>query len=178
MSKISMVNVRQAQEWLENNEAMLVDVRAPEEYRAEHIQGAVLNPLAQFSTKRVRLERGERKVIFQCHSGKRAEMALKRYMDEHDGGNDEEYYCLEGSLQGWKAAGLPTEKGRSVMSLERQVMTITGGLTLLGAILAITVSPVWVWLSGFVGAGMLFAGLSGNCMLKMALMKLPMNKDA
>ncbi|HOO82787.1 MAG TPA: rhodanese-like domain-containing protein [Alphaproteobacteria bacterium] len=125
MSEIPIVGVQQAHEWLQNGEAVIFDVRDQGEYDEEHIPGAVLNPLSMFSVQNVEQICQNRKIIFQCKSGKRAQMALERYMKEGPCARGENHlFCLEGSLPGWKAAGLPTEKGRKVISLERQVMSV------------------------------------------------------
>ncbi|MCB1720387.1 MAG: rhodanese-like domain-containing protein [Alphaproteobacteria bacterium] len=178
MSEIPTVGAKQAHEWLENGKAVLFDVRDQAEYDEEHIPGAVLNPLSTFSVQNVEQSCENRKIIFQCKSGKRAQMALERYMKEGPCARSENHlFCLEGSLPGWKAAGFPTEKARKVISLERQVLSVAGAVALLGAVMAAFVSPGWIWLSAAMGAGLLFAGLTGNCVLKRFLMALPYNRS-
>jgi hypothetical protein len=46
----------------------------------------------------------------------------------------------------------------------------------LGAVLAALVSPWFIVLSGFVGAGLVFAGVTDTCMMAMLLSKLPYNR--
>ncbi len=175
MTDINYINVQTASGLLDRNEAIIVDVRDHNEFKEEHMTGAVLNPLSAFSATKLDDMRGDRKVIFYCKTGKRALMALDRYM--HEGLMDEELYILEGHLPAWKKAGLTIEKNSDVISLERQVMSITGSLILLGVLFSVLISPSWIWLSGFVGAGLLFAGLSGSCMLKRILMMMPFNQE-
>lgn len=47
--------------------------------------------------------------------------------------------------------------------LMRQVQIAAGALVLLGVILTQDTAPAWIALSAFVGAGLVFAGLSGFC---------------
>ncbi|MEY4161104.1 MAG: inner membrane protein YgaP, partial [Pseudomonadota bacterium] len=56
---------------------------------------------------------------------------------------------------------------------------ITAGLLILtGVVLGFMVSPAWFGLSGFVGAGLTFAGLSGTCGMARLLMLAPWNRRA
>ena len=58
----------------------------------------------------------------------------------------------------------------------RQVQIVAGGLVLLGVILSQAAAPGWIWLSGFVGAGMIFAGISGFCGMARLLAVMPWNR--
>ena len=57
----------------------------------------------------------------------------------------------------------------------RQVQIVAGSLAFAGALLAWLVSPWFIALSGFVGAGLVFAGVTDTCMMAMLLAKLPYN---
>jgi hypothetical protein len=37
-------------------------------------------------------------------------------------------------------------------------------------------APGWIWLSGFVGAGLIFAGISGFCGMARLLAAMPWNR--
>lgn len=52
-------------------EYLLVDVRQPEEYKAEHIPGAVLIPLVELEARQEELDRNK-KIITYCRSGRRS----------------------------------------------------------------------------------------------------------
>jgi hypothetical protein len=60
----------------------------------------------------------------------------------------------------------------------RQVQVVAGSLTLLGTFLGVTTSPWFLLLSGAVGAGQVFSGLSGTCGMGLLLAKLPWNRRA
>ncbi len=49
------------------------------------------------------------------------------------------------------------------MSVDRLVMAFAATLILLSLILSQTVSPLWLWLTAFVGANMLQASFTGFC---------------
>jgi hypothetical protein len=83
---------------------------------------------------------------------------------------------VEGGTQAWVEAGLPVNRGASkVMSLERQVRIAAGSLVLTGVLLSLFVHPYFIGLSGFVGAGLIFAGISDWCGMGLLLAKLPWN---
>ena len=63
------------------------------------------------------------------------------------------------------------------MSLERQVRIAAGSLVLTGAIHSL-VHPWWIGLSGFVGAGLMFAGITDTCGMGMVLARMPWNRVA
>ena len=86
-------------------------------------------------------------------------------------------YILEGGLDGWKKAGLPVVRdAKQPLELQRQVQIGAGSRILLGVILGSLVAPGWYALSGFVGAGLIMAGVSGFCGLARVLLVMPWNK--
>jgi rhodanese-related sulfurtransferase len=91
------------QEALRQHTIVLVDVREPPEFAAERIPGALLFPLSSFDPSALPAG-GERPVVLQCGVGKRSAMALAACAAA---GVDVTTH-LQGGLQAWKAAGLPT----------------------------------------------------------------------
>jgi rhodanese-related sulfurtransferase len=85
--------------------AVLVDVREPAEFEAEHIDGARLTPLSTFDPNA--LPRNV-PLIFNCGIGKRSAMAVAR---AQQAGYAHSAH-LAGGLAAWKAAGFPTVTGR------------------------------------------------------------------
>jgi rhodanese-related sulfurtransferase len=84
---------------------------------------------------------------------------------------------VEGGTSACETAGMKVARsGRKVMSLERQVRICAGGLVVLGAVLGHFVDPVWHVLSGFIGAGLVFAGVTDTCGMAMMLAKMPWNQ--
>ena len=60
--------------------------------------------------------------------------------------------------------------------LERQVRIVAGFLTLVGAVLGFFVNPYFIGLSAFIGAGLMFAGITDTCGMGMMLAKMPWNR--
>lgn len=173
--QINFVSPTLAKEWVDKSEAVIVDVREKAEYEEERIKGAVFNPVSAFDAASVkRLCADGKKIVFQCRSGKRACMALETFLAACPDVGNERVFSMDGAITAWKEAGLPTEKPGPV-SLERQVMAITGGLALAGTLLGWIAAPIFTIIPAMIGGGLLFAGLTGNCYLKKALMRLPYN---
>lgn len=170
------VSAQEARQWMDSRQAIVIDVREKAEYDAEHIPGAVLHPVSALDAAAIKNLAKGRRVVFQCASGKRAAGACEKFMAET--GQDNDVYLLQGSLPGWKQAGFATEKSGGVLPLDQQVLVAAGSIVLTGALLSIIAAGWFVWLCAFAGAGMLYAGLSGNCMIKKVLMKMPWNNKA
>ena len=62
------------------------------------------------------------------------------------------------------------------MSLERQVRIAAGSLVVLGSLLGFFVSPFFLGISAFVGAGLVFSGVTNTCGMGMLLSKMPWNQ--
>ena len=153
--------------------ALLVDVREPDEHARERIRGARLAPLSRFPENVVRQER--QPIVFHCRSGSRTAAALEQ-LSEAAGGNG---YILRGGITAWKAAGLPVLRDhRKPIEMMRQVQIAAGSLVLIGVGLGATVDPTFYALSGFVGAGLVFAGATGTCGMARLLALAPWNKAA
>jgi len=156
------------QRWLDHDQAILVDVREPDEYAHQHIAGARLMPLSRFDPSTLPSAAGKT-LVLQCNSGNRS-----RQIGEQLAG---EWHHLEGGIQAWKRAGLPVEADRRApLPIMRQVQIAAGSLVLLGQILAWLVAPGFALLSAFVGAGLIFAGITGYCGMAKLLGRLPYNR--
>ena len=88
----------------------------------------------------------------------------------------ENLFSVEGGTLAWEKAGLPVVRGREVISLERQVRIAAGLLVVLGVMLGWLVHPGFLALSAFVGAGLVFAGLTDTCGMGLMLAKMPWNR--
>lgn len=62
------------------------------------------------------------------------------------------------------------------LSLLRQAQLAAGAMALLGFLLGVLVSPWWHALSGFVGLGLIWAGISGSCGMATLLSYMPWNR--
>jgi rhodanese-related sulfurtransferase len=159
---------------LDQGSAILIDIREADEFRREHIAGARLVPLSQLDAADFSPERASgMAVVFHCRSGNRTAANAARI----EAKGIAEAHVLAGGLDAWKAAGLPTVVDRSApIDLQRQVQIGAGSMALLGAVLGLAVSPWFVLLSAFVGAGLILAGVSGFCGLARVLRLMPWNR--
>jgi rhodanese-related sulfurtransferase len=153
---------------------MLVDVREPAEYAGERIAGAISHPLSRFDPQRLSVPAGQVVVVY-CQSGRRSQQAAQRSL----AAGWSQVVQLAGGLTAWKQAGYPVVRDpKAPISLFRQVQIVAGSLVLVGTVLGATVSPWFLLLSGFVGAGLVFAGVTNTCALGMLLAQLPYNRRA
>ncbi len=153
--------------------AVLVDIREADEHARQHIPGARHHALSRLDAGNA-TSPGDQTVIFYCRSGARTQANAQRLAAA--GGC--EVYALQGGIDAWKQAGLPvTFDRRQPIELMRQVQIAAGALVLLGVTLAL-VSPAFILLSGLVGAGLVFAGVTGFCGMARLLAAMPWNRHA
>jgi rhodanese-related sulfurtransferase len=164
------IDPQTARQWTEAGQAVLVDVREPDEHAAERIEGATLNPLSRFDPGQV--PEGS-KVILHCHSGRRSLEARARLTQM----GRAEVYSMAGGIQGWRKAGLPTRVNprAPTISIMRQVQMTAGSIVFIGTVLGL-ISPWFLIIPAFVGAGLVFAGLSGTCGMALMLARMPWNR--
>jgi rhodanese-related sulfurtransferase len=154
----------------------LLDVRTPAEHSEIHVPGVHLMPLDRLDAATLAGTAGfskDKTVYVLCRSGARAKQAAEK-LEAQGFAN---CCVVEGGTLGWADAGLPVNRGPSkVISLERQVRIAAGVIVLTGVLLARFVSPSFIWLSGFVGAGLIFAGITDWCGMGMLLARMPWNQ--
>ena len=156
--------------------SVVIDVRTPVEYAEVHVPQARLEPLDKLNPKAL-ADAGtagkDKPVYLLCRSGQRATKAAEKFAAE----GFSEPVVVEGGTLAWISAGLPVNRSEvKVISLERQVRIVAGSLVLVGALLAWFVHPAFVWLSAFVGAGLVFAGVTDFCGMGLLLAKAPWNQ--
>jgi rhodanese-related sulfurtransferase len=155
--------------------AVLVDIRETDEHARERIPGARHAPLSRIDSE-TPVRPSDDVVVFHCRTGARTAGNAGRLAAATEGC---QAFVLEGGLDAWKKAGLPvTVDPRQPIELMRQVQIAAGSLVLLGVVLGTLVTPGFYGLSAFVGAGLLFAGLSGFCGMARLLAIMPWNKRA
>lgn len=173
-TQLQEIDAQTLKQWLEADSVTLIDVREAPEYAIERISGAKLHPLSQFNPQQIRPTPGQPLVLY-CQSGNRSTRAAQQCLAA---GFDSVLHLRDG-ISGWKGAGYAIEKSQSApISLFRQIQIVAGSLVVLGTVLGVVISPGFLWLSGFVGAGLMFAGITNTCALGMLLAKLPYNQRA
>lgn len=154
----------------------LLDVRTPVEFKEAHVPQAFNEPLDELGPKAL-VESGkisrDRPFYILCRSGARAAKAADQFSKE----GFSNAVVVEGGTLAWIEAGLPVDRGQTkVISLERQVRIAAGTLVLAGLILSQVLHPAFIWLSAFVGAGLVFAGITDFCGMGLLLAKFPWNR--
>ncbi len=152
--------------------SLFLDVRTPAEYEEIHIEGSVLHPLTELNPDKVKtLTNGYKTCLILCRSGNRARQAAEKLSKA----GLTNLYVLEGGILAWEKANRPVKRGRKTISLERQVRIVAGSIAFTGAVLALTVNPLWAILPAFIGAGLVFAGITDWCGLALLLARMPWN---
>jgi rhodanese-related sulfurtransferase len=166
LQTINAVNLKQLID-LDCQQIMLVDVRETGEYASERIAGAIAHPLSTFNPASIEL-RSDRQMLLCCQSDRRSTQAAQKLFEA--GVTDITH--LEGGLGAWKAAGYATQIDLNApISLFRQIQIVAGSLVAIGTVCGVLVSLWFLLLSGFVGCGLVFAGISDTCAMGMLLAK-------
>ena len=175
MPATETITPQTAAEWIRTGKAVLIDVREPDEFRAEHIALAVSMPLSSVSGLLDGLP-DDRPVIFQCQKGGRGAAACDI---ASTGRGNRPVYNLAGGIEAWKGAGLPVAGGGSAAStgipIFRQVQIVVGTLVLLATLAGFAGYPAGFAVAGLAGTMLAIAGLSGWCGLAMLLQRMPWN---
>jgi rhodanese-related sulfurtransferase len=157
-------------EQLASHHVAVIDVREPMEFAGGFIAGSLNVPLSRLAE--ADLPQGP--LVLVCQSGNRSAKGVQTLLQR---GHAHSVRDLEGGIPSWQQAGLPLRKLRNApLPLMRQVQIAAGSLVLLGLILSHTVAPAWILLTWFVGAGLVFAGVSGFCGMARLLALMPWNK--
>ena len=157
----------------------LIDVRTPAEFGELHVDFAHNIPLDRLDPQAVKAVAGDGPVYFVCKSGTRSQKACEKLL----AAGVKDVVSVEGGTAACEAAGVPVVRGRKVMSLERQVRIAAGALVAAGAALAgfgpeapVNWQAIGAGLAGFVGCGLVFAGITDTCGMAMLIARMPWNQ--
>ncbi len=153
----------------------MIDVRTPVEFREIHVDCAHNIPLDRLDPQTIIAERGgspDEPLYVICRSGSRGKQACEKFFSA----GFTNVINVEGGTLACEAAGLPIVRGKKAISLERQVRIAAGLLVVTGAALGYFSNPLWIALSAFVGAGLVFAGVTDTCGMAMMLGRMPWNQ--
>ena len=153
----------------------LIDVRTPVEYREVHCPFARNVPLSGLDPTAVMASRTgavDAPLYVICKSGSRGRQACEKFL----AAGYPHVVNVEGGTAAWAECGLPVERGRKAVSLERQVRIAAGLSVLVGTGLGYLVHPGFLGLSAFVGAGLVFAGVTDTCGMGLVLARMPWNR--
>ena len=155
--------------------AVLLDVRSPAEFRQVHVEGAINLPLEKVSeaaVKKILQEKASSVVVLLCAAGTRARKAAEQLEQA-----DLKLVVITGGTNACLQLNIPVIRGENkTISIERQVRIAAGFITFAGVVLGFTVHPNFFYLSGFIGAGLMFAGITDWCGMGLLIAKAPWNK--
>lgn len=167
------IEPRDAQAMIARGDAVLIDVREPDEHARERIAGATLMPLGTLTPEKVRAL-GAKRVLIHCKSGRRGSDATARCaaLAGIDVRN------VRGGIEAWRAAGLPTvvDAARPKLGVMQQTQIAIGVCVLAGTALGAFVNPWFLVIPAFMGGGLFVAGATGFCGLATILAKMPWNQ--
>ena len=156
--------------------ADLIDVRTPLEYREVHAVNAKNIPLDSLDPRSIMNDRNgdsNEPLYVICKSGGRSSKAQQRFINA----GFSNVINVEGGTDAWMAGGFEVVRGKKAISLERQVRIAAGMIVLTGAAVTILTQNVnFALIPGFVGAGLIFAGLTDTCAMGMLIAKMPWNQ--
>lgn len=168
------ISAQELHDRVQSGEAVeLIDVRTPVEFQEVHATVARNVPLESLDCGQLLSGRPANRTLYViCRSGSRGRQACEKI----SAAGFQEVVNVEGGTLAWDQAGLPVKRGRKTISLERQVRIAAGFLALTGAVMAVVVHPYWAGLSAFVGAGLMFAGITDYCGMALMLARMPWNQ--
>ncbi len=152
----------------------LIDVRTPVEYRGAHVTAASNKPLDKLDAEAIKAARADcadQPLYVVCQSGARSHKACEQLL-----ASGVVAVSVEGGTPACEKAGVPITRGKAVISLERQVRIGAGSLVALGVLLGALVNPWYLVVPGFVGCGLIFAGVTDWCGMGLMLAKMPWNR--
>jgi rhodanese-related sulfurtransferase len=170
---MSEISCNQLNDLLSRERINLIDVRTPAEFSACHVPNAELTPLDALDPSALEAKFGAGASIYiLCQSGGRAKKAQETLRS----GSSLNPILVTGGTAGWVAAGLPVNRSsRGIISLERQVRITAGALVVFGILGSWFIHSSLLGLSLFVGAGLIFAGVTDTCGMAMILSRAPWN---
>ena len=173
---IAKISPKQLYELFQSGKPVeLIDVRTPAEYRSLHATIARVAPLDELNPKKfMETRRGSKDepIYVICRSGTRSEKACEKFLSA----GCTNVVNVTGGTLAWEKAGLPVVRGKKMLPLDRQVQITAGTMALTGFALGELVNSNWFLLAGFVGCGLVFAGVTGFCPLGWVIAKMPWNQ--
>lgn len=152
----------------------ILDVRTPGEFDTVKIAGSLNMPLDRLDAAALIARFGAETPLYCiCQTGTRSQIAASKLR----AGGLRQVIQVDGGTNAWVAAGYAVEGGaRKVMSLDRQMRITAGALVVTGIAAGALVHPAAYWLAAFIGAGLVYAGLSNSCGMTVVLAKMPWNR--
>jgi len=159
----------------ENGATRILDVRSPAEFDAVHATTADNVPLDQLNPSEYLAKNAVNgdPIYVICKMGGRSMKACEQLA----AAGHSNVVNITGGTDAWVAAGLPHVEGEGkIMPLDCQVRVMAGSLVAIGALLGFFVHPAWVFLSLFIGCGLVYSGVTNTCGMAAVLAGMPWNQ--
>jgi rhodanese-related sulfurtransferase len=180
-------NISSAQfKLLKAQDVVIIDVRSKMEHEEKRlVKNHFHIPLDQLDPEKFLAEQkldGQKTIYFLCRGGARARRAAEKFLSS----GHENVCVVEGGLTACESWGEGLEGyALNVCSatkschipLERQVRIAAGSIVLIGSILALSTDILFALIPLFVGAGLIFAGITDRCGMALILTKAPWNRS-
>jgi len=174
MSKeINNLTPEEANKVLNDSDCILIDVRTPAEFNFTRAKSAINIPLQSLSSTIIDKYKDKR-ILCICQKGSRGAQAAKILTEL----GIASVYNITGGTDAWEKSGLPVIKDKNAISLERQVRIAAGSLVVAGIIGSYLFSPYLLFLSLFVGSGLIYSGITDTCGMAMILARCPWNNKS
>ncbi len=108
---VQAIDAATLQQWIMDDDVILIDVREASEYAQASIPGSRHLPLSGLHMADLP-DRDGRKVVVSCATGRRSMMAAEGRLAAHYGG----VYNLDGGLSAWQLAGYDIARDDSAAS--------------------------------------------------------------
>ncbi|MFP4098491.1 MAG: rhodanese-like domain-containing protein [Alphaproteobacteria bacterium] len=101
MDNVQLIDAKTLKQWLEADEAILIDVREIDEYNDAYIPGSILVP-AKSCGPEILPQNPDKKIVFHCKAGTRGNKVCEICARAI---TDKVVYNLEGGIESWIAQG-------------------------------------------------------------------------
>ena len=139
--------------------------------RQAHAESAINHPMESLDVNNLPFSKDD-EIHVICQSGGRSMKVCQKL----EAAGFEKVVNVEGGTSAWLDANLPAVIGKKAISLERQVRIAAGSLVVIGVAVGHFVNPAGFGLSAFIGAGLVFAGITDTCGMGMVIAKMPWNR--
>lgn len=168
---IQEISPQQANEMFSKGDCLLIDVREPAEHASSHIPNSYLHPLGKISAASLS---NDKNILIYCQKGARGKKACEKLLQDNSELN---VFNIQGGIEAWDQAGHETKTtDKGILPLDRQVQLSIGVLLILFSTLALSVSSLFAWATGFIGLGLFVAGTTGFCGLGRLIAIMPWNQ--
>ena len=174
MGQIRNITPEEAQRIMENEKAILIDVREPAEHRLEKIPVSKNIPLSKIHPDHLSSEiNSGHTILVHCKSGRRSDEACKKLSKDIQA----DIYNIQGGIENWSKSGFVTEKAETgILPLDRQVQLIVSSMILIGLLIYYFITPYGLFLPLMAGLGLMNAAVTGWCGMAKLLAVMPWNQ--